>query len=142
MVLETPNRLVAAANVLVDPFAAAPEDVYSYRSNNGFRSAVNVSDPSSVNNALLNGFNLELDTPVTNDEGCVLVNAEADCRPYGGITPFYMQNGLATDTLDENLCAILFASTPHLTQRVHVAVFKLDATYGSIPGQPVPGGGG
>ncbi len=146
MPLETPNRVVAAGVILVDPLTDVPAAVYTFRSNNGFRSLV-ATDPSSVPNALGKGFNAQLDTPVSNDEGVVLVGGDAyfgAFRVSAWITPSWTALGipLIDDLPDFRVAGLIIQpeegpAVPAAKARLNVSVFQVITTVLPVPGQPV-----
>jgi hypothetical protein len=146
MPLETPNRVVAAGVILVDPLAADPTDVYSFRSNNGFRDLV-ATDPTSVTTALTKGLNAQLDTPVSNDEAVVLIGGDeafGPARIAGWVTPSWTQIGVALvdDLPDYRLVALIQqgeegSHVPAVKARLNVSVFQVITAEAKVPGQPV-----
>jgi hypothetical protein len=160
MPLETPNRLVACGNILVDPQIDADPptvaDVYTFRSNNGLRDLA-PNDPTTVASALGSGCNMQLDTPVTNDEGLVLAGGEmylglnpttpAQNRVLGWITPAWTETGIAPiDTLPVHRVCLLIPGAALVAPdglaapaRLSVCVFKVDRLPDlEQPAQPLP----
>ena len=142
MSLETPNRMVASGVLLVDSLLPAGEQQV-FRSSNGILRKVSEVQPEDT----ISVGDYELETPVTNDEGIVLMQLTQFAGPntllgslIGWIAPLpYVAGTPEFDDIEKNHLALLATvNAVGAKLRFGVAVFGLATTVAPIEGEPLP----
>jgi hypothetical protein len=143
MALETPNRLVASAVMLIDG-PADPGQHQKLRSSNGILRKVSEAD-TTISSTSGSIAAWELETPVTNDEGIALASLTGIAGGISGIilipwiAPLVYQTGIPEiDSIAPNLLVTLAAIEATLKGRMSVAVFALPSTAEPIADEPLP----
>ena len=144
MSLETPDRTRAAAVLLIQNFVVGGPATVDFLSNNGFASAAFV-DPTLADTLAIV---LEMDQPVTNNEGAVAVGGDITSEAgeaAGYITPNHYTNIAILDALLPFQVVIETSVGPATTNpvfRLTVSVMKItvaaltDEVKAELEGEP------
>lgn len=135
MALETPNGIAAAAVLLAEDLDGSEQDV-GFRSNAGFASVAFVDEAAPED-----GFVLDMQNPVTVDEGIVFVGGSPNAdggAALGWVTPTYLETGItAYDELADNRVV----AVPGLSKAAYffmgVTVFAVHTDLEPIEGLPI-----
>lgn len=142
MSLETPDRLCASCVLLFQEMFNPGAETVEFRNNIGFKSVafLDPADPADIDGGVV----LDLERPVTNDEGSVYAEADGNIFMVGGasaalITPPHIQGPKPlVNALAPNQVVVAGIIYPNPGGRLSVQVWRVGTTVTPIPGEPLP----